>query len=163
MLAAALLCGCAKDDGNQPVDKENYIEMTGMEYELRSAKYFDGFYEFIGEECVCLHLEFSLNGENTGAGMTVEISKELLGRQITVAPSDTFWFFHAGTGKKGENFSIESTYTAEKLGNRKGRFRVDYGDETDEIVFEWDITDANGNTTSTKGNIESVFERMSEI
>jgi hypothetical protein len=160
VLAAIALFGCKEDDNNDPV-KVKQIEIDGREYEIRYAKYFDGFYEFIGEDCLCLHIELLLNGENTGAGMTVEISKTLLGRQIPVSPSDTFWFFHAGTGQK--NFSIESTYPAEKFENRKGWFYVDYGKNEDEIIFEWEISDPGGDRTSTQGYIESVFERISEL
>ncbi len=162
IIAAVAICGCAKEDDGEPVvDKENNIEIDGRQYELRSAEYFDGFYEFVGEDCVCLHIQLLLNGENTGAGMTVEISKELLGTRIAIAPSDVFWFFHAGTGR--QSFSVENTYPVEDFGNRTGWFFVDYGEDADEIVFEWEISNLSGDNISTRGYIESAFERISEI
>ncbi len=91
--------------------------------------------------------------------MTVEMSKELIGTQIAILPSDTFWFFHVGTGRK--RLSLESTYPPEKFENAKGWFTVDYGENEDDIVFEWDITDGSGSRTLTKGYIASAFERIS--
>lgn len=160
IFAAIAFCGCKKDNG-PAVPKENYIEISGNEYEIRTAEYFDGFYEIIGEECVCLHIQLLLNGENTGAGMTIEMSKEFIGEKIPVSPSDKFWFFLAGTGR--ESFSIENTDTPEDFGDRKGWFCIDYGESPDEIVFEWEISNPSGERTATQGYIDTIFEKINEL
>ena len=157
MLAAAIMLMSCEKEPQVTSTRENEVIIQEKYYEIRSAKYLDGYYDFIGEDCIRLHLQFTQNGETVGAGMTIEMSTTLLGEKVSIEPSESFWYFHVGTGRA--SLSLESTYEHEKFGTRSGWFTIDYGDKPDEIIFEWELLNNNGAVTTSEGYIREIFIR----
>ncbi len=137
---------------------EEQVKISGRSFEVQALHYFDGWYPFIKQDCVCLHIEL------VGGGMTVEMARELLGEQIPFEPSEDFWFFHFGTNSAGQNWQLQNDW-AEKFAGHSGWFSADYAPaenhNANHLVFEWELK--NGATTSTQGRISAIFERRETI
>lgn len=137
----------------------NMIDIGGGRYEVREASYYDGYYEFFDEDFICLHLQFTQNGINNGAGMTIEIPRDRLGEMIAIAPDESFWFFHLGTGET--YVSLESTYNEAKIGTHSGWFQINYTDNPDEIFLHWELQ--NNKIVTSKGHIMTLFTKLDKL
>lgn len=166
VMLGVLLSACSPDEPTptpdpytplpiEPVSQDSVL-LAGKYYLPRALEYYDGFYDFIGKDCVVLHLEFIIDGTNPGAGMTVEISRELLGQTIEIAPSDKFWFFHVGTGRSYVMLQNDDTPFKEDY---TGHFLVDL--DGDKVFFEWQLSGTDG--IVTEGLLNEPFQRLEQL
>jgi hypothetical protein len=149
-----LIAACSKEDPHPPVPKpDSSVTILDLEYGLEKGSYYNGYYEFMKQDCLVFHMELT-----TPAGITVEISKDLIGKKISFEPLDEFWFFSIGNGtgvfRAFENSKGDfDTYS--------GWFIADVNERTNECLLEFELI--RKEELMASGKIIEVFERIDSL
>ncbi len=157
VLLAVALVSCEKEpknNGDVPeVPIAEGVRIWGSDYELEKGSYYSGYYEMLKQSCLVFHIELT-----NPAGITVEISKDLIGKSVSFEQSNKFWFFAVGNGDG--NF-ITLSHDRSNFVGYSGWFVVKADETSNKCELKFELLQ-NGQKISD-GNIAGVFQKISSL
>jgi hypothetical protein len=132
------------------ISQENHVSILDEAYEPLRGRYQNLSYNFINDDVICFYIDLTRN-----AGIILEVSKQLLGQNIVIEPSDKFWFFSIGDGLSPfTSFNNTKTDNADYT----GWFMIDINEQTSECSLGFGIV-KNGKPFA-RGRISDVWGKI---